>query len=80
MQWTARCETLVATVAYFLDPEEYVPTPEEAGQERLILTTELFYDDIPGMSDEERAKAVARNKANGKKRKHDTAMATDQVV
>ena len=81
-QWTARCETLVATVAYFLDPEEYVPTPAEAGQERLILTTELFYDNIAGMPKEERAKALARKKAIGKKRKRDTdkAMATDPGV
>ena len=70
-QWTARCETLVATVAYFLDPLEYVPTPEEAGQDRLILTTELFYDDIADMPEAERDKVLARKKVIGKKRKRE---------
>ena len=70
-QWTARCDTLVDTVAYFLDPLEYVPTPTEAGQDRLILTTELFYDNIADMPEAERDKVLARKKAIGKKRKRE---------
>tara|TARA_B110000046_G_scaffold146606_1_gene153946 strand:- start:133 stop:291 length:159 start_codon:yes stop_codon:yes gene_type:complete len=43
-EWEQRCAKLVKTVGYFMDPNQYVPTPEQAGQARLILTEELFYD------------------------------------
>ena len=55
-QWKARCETLIAAVENYLDPETEVPPPQA---DRVIFSQELFYDDISGapLGNAERARA-----------------------
>jgi hypothetical protein len=65
VQWEQRLEQLAGAVAYALDPESYVPPPQQG---RVVFTVELFYDDITGVSEEQKQAVRAKHAALGKAR------------
>ena len=69
LQWIARCDALVRSVEYLIDTAQYIPSPEVAGQERAVLTQELFYDDISSMTEAEQTCAREKMKVLGKRRR-----------
>ena len=76
-QWQARCDELIATIENFMDPDTAIPPPE---LDRVVFSSELFYDNIAGMAPEAKAKAMERRKRLGPLRKQQREAAEAEVA
>ena len=65
-QWEARCAALIYSVGLWLDSETLIPPPDPG---RVVFTVELFYDDVNGLTSEQKACAEAKWHAIRKARK-----------